>query len=201
MKYRHATGRYPEAMSELAARTDNRSGILASVTLEVLLPDLSDLSYDDVLAVRSSHVESLSRFRLEMARIAADLESTTLDRDLHEECLNQVAKTVIPAVQDLEADISQSRIEQARHILAAAGSTKPLVPFALAALGPLPLYAAALVSAGIISLDAALELKAARVNRKANGLAYVLDVAGSKRVAPQDAWNRFAAVSRIVGGD
>ena len=209
MKYRRALGleavvasaKGHEAMSELAIRTDTRSGILASMTLELTLADVAALSYQDILDAREAHGDSLARFRFEMTRLASSIKATKLDRELYGECREVLARDVLPALRELEAELRQSKISRLRSMLSVGNSIGPTVPFVVSAFAPIPIFAAALVSAGILTLEAALELRSAEVTHKNNGLAYVFEVSHKSLPTPSEMWSRHAEMgARFVGG-
>lgn len=194
-KYQSAASRNTASLYDYVRRIDTRSGLLASITLDILLPNIAYDHLEDVLQLRERFRDHLEAFRLIMMRLAADIKATVADPEFVSECKEVVTATIMPELLELQRSVRLSRLKVFGTIARKAMSLKPTVPFIISAFTPLPLYAAALVSAGVITLDVALETYLERQKLvHNNGLAYLLDVSPSAIKLDQNFWSRSAAL-------
>jgi uncharacterized protein YbaR (Trm112 family) len=189
-----------QALTRLVASADSKSGILANYALEVLLPDLSQLSFEDILDIRQRFDESLQAFRLLVSQLAADISATVADVEFYRQCQAAVEKDILPAALELGKEMRLSKARVIKRVMDSAASFKPAVPFVISAFAPLPIYAAALVSAGIMTFDVAMDTYLSRKNRLYNnGVAYILEASGQPIKVDTLLWNRSAAIKSRYG--
>lgn len=189
-----------QALTRLVAAADSKSGILANYALEVLVPDVARLSFEDILEIRQRFNESLQNFRLRVSQLATDISATVADVEFYRQCQAAVEKDILPAVLELSKEMKLSKAKVIKRAMDSAASFKPAVPFVISAFAPLPLYAAALVSAGIMSFDVAMDLYINRKDRLYNnGVAYILNASGQQVKVDNLFWSRSAAISSRYG--
>jgi uncharacterized protein len=189
-----------QALTRLVAAADSKSGILANYVLEVLVPDLSQLSFEEILEIRHRFDESLQSFRLRVSQLAADISASVADAEFYRQCHATLEKDILPAVLELSKEMKLSKAQVIKRAIDSAASFKPAVPFVISAFAPLPIYAAALVSAGIMSFDVAMDVYINRKNRLYNnGVAYILNSSGRPVKVDNSFWSRSAAISSRYG--
>ena len=193
-------GQNVKSIQEFVAKVSTKSGMLANYILEIAVPNLEVQSIEDILEIRERFKDHLQLFRLKMVTLASEIKTTIADREFVEHCENIVAKDILPVVLDLQKRIQLSNLRVLREFVKNVASLKPTIPFVLSAFTPLPLYSAALVAAGIVSLDTALNLYLDRKDLlHNNGLAYLLDVQQGDLRVDDSLWNRSAALAAKYG--
>jgi hypothetical protein len=152
-------------------------GALGIDVLDIELPALDDVSFEDILSMRAKLGDNLREFRVALAKFA-DFSSTEFwSEEFAQECRDIATLKVSPAVQELRKALDQSRdkvILEAFKKVRTAQAAIPLVATFLA--GIPPIYALA-ISAGLITAEAFLELYFSMKGiRAGNSLTFLLDV-------------------------
>ncbi len=93
-----------------------------------------------------------------MRTLSSEIQGTIADIEFYEQCQKTIQKEIVPTLLDLQKKLKLSRLKILKDFSKNALSVKPTVPFIISAFAPLPLYAAALVAAGLISLETALDM-------------------------------------------
>lgn len=154
---------------------DVKSGHVAYRALESL-PDLSALSYEDILEVRSSAHDELERFRATIRRYASSLASQPYEPEFVEALERLISSEINPSILELRAKLSTSGDKVLQRIFKKAQSKEALIPFAVSMFAHLSLPASLLISAAMIGLDAAIdEYFEKREIREANGLSFLFN--------------------------
>lgn len=185
-----------EVITQFVGEARSRSGMLGHIALEVLLPNVDFENLEDVLELRDKFRDHLELFRTKISSLTAALKGTIVDEEFYKDCQRVIATDLIPELLELQKHIRMGRIKALKKFVSSTLSLKPTVPFIVSAFAPIPLYAAALVAAGIITLDVALDYY---LERKQlfynNGLAYLLDVGQGQLELKGDFWGRSAALA------
>lgn len=187
------------AMQEFVAKAATKAGILADFALEIGVPNIDYAELEDVLTIRDSLRDELAPFRLTMLKLAAQIKQTIADPEFVRECEQVILKDIIPHLQELERKARLSKLKLLRAFANNLLSLKPTVPFVVSALTPVPLYAAALVAAGIVTLDTALQTYIERQELLYNnGLAYLINV-NQSTIKSSTLWSRSSALLERFG--
>jgi uncharacterized protein YbaR (Trm112 family) len=72
-----------EAMERLVARSHVKSGVLANYTLEILLPDVATIPFEEILAMRENFADALHLFRLKIAQLAGEMKYSVADPEFY----------------------------------------------------------------------------------------------------------------------
>ena len=165
--------------ARLRERLLNARGIaprLAQRVLQLALPDVSDLSCDDILELRYQARDELARFRSTILGIshAAALNANE-DELLHD--LGIIAETeVLPAMHDLERKASDSKLRVFKSLLGAMKNPTSYAPLIASVFHQVPAHLALLISLGVMGMDAALDMVAAKRELTHNGLYFLLQL-------------------------
>lgn len=185
-----------KAMLSFVAKSNTKSGMLTNFMLELLVPNLDYMNLEDSLELRERFSDHLQLLRLRMRTLSLEVKGTIADVEFYEHCQRIIQKDIVPAVLDLQKKIKFSKLKLLAGFTKNMLSLKPTVPFIISAFAPLPLYAAALVAGGIITLETALELY---VERRSlvydNALAYLLDINSQGIKIDQSFWGRSEALT------
>lgn len=188
------------AMDNLVADVHTKAGILATYTLELLVPNIEARTLEETLEIRERFKGSLELFRLKMVTLATKLKRSALDPDFSAECQQFITAEIMPVLLELQKQIRLSTGKVLRELSEGTLSLKPTIPFVISALSPLPVWAAALAAAGILTLESALKLYLEREQATYNnGFAYLLNVQGGSIRVDQRMWSRSGALLRSRG--
>jgi hypothetical protein len=131
------------------------SSTIALRVMELHLPELELHSFEDVLELKHRMTDELERFRYEMTKFAADIQTTPIEESYIKEIERIIAMKVNPAKGEIEAKLRGMDMKFAGRIIKGAkAGTIPIVATLFAGV-PLP-YVLAL-SAGVITLEALWE--------------------------------------------
>jgi hypothetical protein len=154
-----------------------KAGLLAHRVLEPL-PDLSLESYDDVIEIRESAPDEFSRFRLEIAKLAATIRSAEYGADLFDEVDNTIAHDVNPAIAELRRKLDQSKSRIIQRIWKRGIGGTAGIPFAVGLFSGLPPALCLLASAVVVGVDIAIDTYLERKEiRGSNAFAFLFNAA------------------------
>ncbi len=192
-------GANTRTMQEFVARAATKAGLLADFVLEVALPNVDYADLQDVLELREYFRDDLTVFRNSMVAMAAKLKGTITDPEFAEEAQLMVTSEIMPALVELQRKVRFSKLKLLREFVSGLISLKPTVPFVISAFTPVPLYVAALVAAGVMTLEAAIKQHIEKQELLYNnGLAYVFNLDRSGLGEPE-LWSRSSAWAARYG--
>lgn len=164
------------------AKRSARAAFLVKEVLCETLPDFENLSPHSLLEFREKHIDSLHKFRVEMARLAALMELEIWEKDLENEVANIIDSQIKPALLQLKTELETLKLEFASQQLSSipnlsSNIAQVGVPFILSLFSGLPITAALGIGIGSITLTRIIDYYAKRRNKKVkNTLAYLLDM-------------------------
>lgn len=186
-------GANTRSMQEFVAQAATKAGLLADLVLEVALPNVDYTNLHDVLELRDYFRDELGVFRDSMVAMAARLKGSIADPEFLEEAQLLVASEIMPGLAELQRKVRFSKLKLLREFVSGLMSLKPTVPFVVSAFTPVPLYVAALVAAGVMTLEAAIKQYIEKQELLYNnGLAYVFNLDKSGLGTPK-LWSRSSA--------
>jgi hypothetical protein len=143
-------------------------------TLNLSVPNLSKLSFEDVLEVRSRLSDELTAFKVYMKNFQLDLLQTYDDKFISLKSNELVKLKIMPALDDLKRKLEGLNVNIPVKILQEVKDPKSYSPLLLTFSNNFATSYAVLVSLGIISLSTALEYTTNKKEIKSNGLYYLL---------------------------
>jgi hypothetical protein len=165
-----------EFLDSLAPSLDYKTHGLGQRIIETSVPNLSGFSWEDILEIREHAHDELAHFRIEVAKLATDIEGAYGSDAFEREADVILAKTVNPAVHELELKLKMSRLEMLQQSFKKAQALKPVIPFAVSFFFNVPLILALVIAAGVAAADVTLE---AHLNKRklknSTGLSYLLN--------------------------
>ncbi len=179
----HYCGGDSSALSAWKAKQQMRKYVSAVKLIEVVLPNLETLNVDDLLEIRLKLGDELGLFRSEVDSLSSQLKCEVLDIEFERELDMQVRQKVVPSIEQLKRRLELADKKIGLKLIKKLQSPQPVIPFLISAFSPIPLYAALLVSAGIITLEVAIEtyLEKSEI-RNTTGLSYLLNFSKKPRV-------------------
>jgi hypothetical protein len=163
-------------LDALAPSLDFKAHGLGQRIIETNVPNLAGFSWEDILEIRAHAQEELAHFRIEVAKLATDIQSAYGSDTFEREADIILAKTVNPAVHELELKLKMSRLEILQQSFKKAQALKPVIPFAVSFFFNAPLILALMVAAGVVAADVALEAYLNKRKLKSStGLSYLLN--------------------------
>jgi hypothetical protein len=163
-------------LDNLAPSLDYKAHGLGLRIIETRVPNLVDLSWEDILEIRAHAQVELAHFRIEVAKLATDIQGAYGTDTFEREADTILAKTVNPAVHELGLKLRMSRLEILQDAFKKAQSLKPVIPFAISFFFNAPLILALVVAAGVAAADVALEAYLGRRKlRSSTGLSYLFN--------------------------
>lgn len=137
------------------------------------LPALKGAHIEDLLEFRDENKDALNRLKVEMGKLATDIQSSYWDPDFQKEVIDLVDSKVKPSIEEVRIS-TESAKEKLIRIFKRGATISPLPIVATVAPGCIP-ELALMASAGVVALGEYLEyLKNKRV-RQRNGFAYLFD--------------------------
>ena len=158
--------------AEYRKRLNLGAATLGIRVLEEFLPKFHFERIDDALEARCKLDDRLSAFREAMLALAADIQESPYDETFMERVERTIASRVRPAVRNLENEIQKSRDSFVSKCLR--NIQTGAIPIAASIFAGLPTEAVIAVSAGVLSLGAAMETYREIKRVKANGLTLLL---------------------------
>ncbi len=143
---------------------------LGMEVLETRLPDFELSSYENVLELRGQLRESLIGFRMEMARLAAKVESEPWEKGYQTELARIMTGKVQPSIQELEKEAEALRYRRVSRWLKDALRPGTSIPLVAAFYVGVPTWAAAGLAAGVLTLRNYFEMRAEQAEFDKNGL-------------------------------
>jgi hypothetical protein len=163
-----ALEKFPDYRREL----DLKAATLALRVLEIYVPKFEFSTFDDALETRERLRASLENFRSQMAAFAAQINATPYSKDLLREIENTVAGKVRPAVDALENEIQKSKDSFVMKVIRNAKTGS--IPIVASMFAGLPASAVLGLSAGILTIEAAIETWQEVKRHKKNGLSLLI---------------------------
>ena len=152
---------------------------IAFDTLRINLPNISKLSFEDILELRLQTKPELEKFSFELEKLQFELHS-----EYSQEFINTNAKDIVkykvqPSVDELMKKIDSSDFKFLRTLLTEIKDPKSYAPLLTTAFGDVPSHIAMLCSAGFVSISTMLDLIEKRRQTKElkdNGFYFLLDL-------------------------
>lgn len=153
---------------------DIKNDLTAQNIISETVPALTGASMQDVLEFRDENKDSLEAFRVQMGKLATEIQTNFWDSDFQKEIIDVVDSKVKPSIEDLKASAETTKEKLAR-IFKRGAEISPLPIIGSIAPGCIPELALA-ASAGVLALGEYLEYaKRERVKRR-NGFTYLLNM-------------------------
>jgi hypothetical protein len=152
---------------------DVKNDLTAVNIISETIPALNGASLSDLLEFRDENKDCLERFRIEMAKLATEIETNFWDTDFHKKIVDAVDSKVKPSIQNLKDSVESTKARLAR-IFKKGVTIAPLPVVASVAPGCIP-ELALVASAGIFALDEYLENQKRKKTRRKNGFAYLFN--------------------------
>lgn len=144
--------------------------------IRVNLPDVSKLSFDDVLAVRHELNDELLSFRHEMA----DIHEGLLDRYeplyIAANAQDFVERKITPALEDLNGKIRHARTGVLKKLFDELRNPMAYTPLIGTFFDKIPLHMATMASLGLIGISTAWDHVRNMDQIRNNGLYYLIDL-------------------------
>jgi hypothetical protein len=151
---------------------DIKTSTLAMRVLEDYLPTFSFESFEQILEARYKLQEQLTMFRQAMASFAAEIDESPYQPQFHRRIEEILASKIRPAVEALKTEIQKSRDAFiVRFLKNAQTGSIPIVALMFAGL---PASAVIAVSAGIMTMEAAITTYREIKRTRRNGLSLLL---------------------------
>jgi hypothetical protein len=138
------------------------------------LPDFELHSYEDILAWRDLLHDNLISFRLKITEFIVKIESKPWDEKFLEELKLIFRGQIEPSIEQLKKEAAGYKYKNISTFLKSTLSVKPLPLLATAIIG-VPAPIAIGIAAGVITLDAAIEMKKDQLKLQENGLTLLLN--------------------------
>lgn len=149
-----------------------KAATLAVRVLDTYLPRFRFASFEDALETRHRLRGSLENFRSQMLAFAAQIEAIPYSKDLLREVENTIATKVRPAVEALETELQKTRDGFLTKVIRNAQTGS--IPIVASMFAGLPAEAVLGLSAGILTLEAAIETWRDSKRLRKNGLTILL---------------------------
>ena len=169
-----ALEKFPDYRREL----DLKAATLALRVLEIYLPKFEFSKFEDALETREHLRGSLENFRSQMSAFATQIKETPYSKDLLREIENTAVGKVRPAVEALEKEIQKSKDSFLMKVIRNANTGS--IPIVASMLAGLPASAILGLSAGVLTIEAAIETWQEVRGHKKNGLSLLLGKAARR---------------------
>jgi len=150
---------------------DIKNDLTAVNIISETIPVLENASIPDLLEFRDKNKRAFKRFRIEMGKLATEVEGNFWDSDFYKKIVDVVDSKVKPAIEDVKAS-TESCKEKLARILKKGAMISPLPIVASVAPGCIP-EVALIASASIVALDE--YLNSLKRTRQKNGFSYLFD--------------------------
>ncbi len=171
LRYAYAKSQVPRDSQVL--QHESASSILDILKLNV--PDVSSLSFEEVLDIRSATRDELLGFQYEMDKLSQELTGNLAATDLVRFGDELTGRTRW-ALNQLESKIRSSNLGVLRRLFERILSPKSYVPLLATITADLPKHLALLASLGLISVATSLDLAAERAKVSENGFFYLFQL-------------------------
>jgi hypothetical protein len=151
---------------------DLKAATLAVRVLDTYLPKFKFATFEDALHARERLRGSLENFRAQMSAFAAQISATPYSKDLLREIENTVATKVRPAVEAIDTEIQKTKDAFITKLVRNAQTGS--IPIVASMLAGLPAEAVLGLSAGILTIEAAIETWREAKRHRKNGLSLLL---------------------------
>ena len=153
---------------------DIKTDLTAQNIISETVPVLTGASIQEVLEFRDENKDSLKAFRVQMGKLAAEIQTNFWDSDFQKKIIDVVDSKVKPSIEDIKAS-AESTKEKLARIFKRGAEIAPLPIVASIAPGCIPELALAL-GAGVLALGEYLEYEKRRRIMRRNGFAYLLNM-------------------------
>lgn len=158
--------------SDYRRELDLKAATLAVRVLDTYLPKFKFATFEDALHTRERLRGSLENFRAQMSAFAAQISATPYSKDLLREIENTVATKVRPAVEAIDTEIQKTKDAFLTKLVRNAQTGS--IPIVASMLAGLPAEAVLGLSAGILTIEAAIETWREAKRHRKNGLSLLL---------------------------
>lgn len=146
---------------------------------KINLPNISKLSFEDILELKEKSKPELQKFSFELEKLQFDLQNQYSHEFINTNARDIVKYKIQPAVDELVRKMSSSDFSFLKTILSEIKDPKSYAPLLTTAFGNVPGHIALLCSAGFVSVSAMLDLieKRKQIKElKENGYYFLLDL-------------------------
>jgi hypothetical protein len=152
-----------------------RTSFLASEAIRIALPCVERLTAEKVIKIRSKCSDELHRFRIEMAKLAAEMEALPWHEKFDDEVSRIVDAQIQPAIVELENELKKLQRELGIRIVEKTIGAAPL-SLATSLFMGLPIEIALAAGVGAGTLLQLLDYWHQKKSVKSNGIAYLLSL-------------------------
>jgi hypothetical protein len=152
------------------------SNNLAVMTIKYFVPNVSDLSFEDILKIRYKAKDELIAYRTYMDDMNNKITGDLSQSEVYEYTNNIIENKIQPSITDLQRKISSANIRVGQTFLDEIKDISSYTPILGSLITNLPIQLSLLVSAGIISAKTLLKAKEEKNILKSNGLYYLYDL-------------------------
>lgn len=152
---------------------------IAFDVLKINLPNISKLSFEDILELKEKSKPELQRFSFELEKLQFSLQSEYSMDFINTNARDIVKYKVQPSIEELMKKINSGDFKFLRTLLAEIKDPKSYAPLLTTAFGNVPSHIAMLCSAGFVTISTMLDLIEKRKQNnelKENGFYFMLDL-------------------------
>jgi hypothetical protein len=157
---------------------DLKTATLAVRVLDTYLPRFKFATFEDALEARERLRAPLENFRSQMSAFAAQIDAAPYNKELSREIENTVAAKVRPAVAALETEVQKTQDAFLTKVVRNAQTGS--IPIVASMFAGLPAEAVLGLSAGILTIEAAIETWREAKRHRKNGLSLLLGEAARR---------------------
>lgn len=201
VKYAYNNEAFKKFKNELK-NTDELLPYIAQDVLKIMVPDVSTLSFEQILELRFQLLEQVARFQEEIGKLTYTIlnEKSYADENIN---LNEIVKYRIkPCIDDLEKKAKHSPLRIMKSFVQILKNPKSYVPFLGSVFDQISKQVAFFLSLGLVSTETALNYFHERKELSQNGLYYLIDLSKSiKKMKRLDEYPTFLKPVRISNYD
>lgn len=167
---------YLKGLSEIGDIKKPIGKDLAVMTIKYFVPDVSSLSFEDILEIRYRANDELLEYRSYMDEMNKNMVDKCESAEIYDYANNYIEKQIQPSVRNLQRKISSSNIRVVQTFLDELKDVNSYIPIIGSILTKLPMQFSILATAGLISARTIMKMKEEQYELKNNGLYYLYDL-------------------------
>ncbi len=152
------------------------NGNLGVKTIQQLVPNVSSLTFEEILEIRYKCNDELLSYRSLVSQMNEQLISTMEFEKISKDINAYVNTKIGSSLKELEQKILKSKISVGRYFIEGLKDIKSYTPFIASLFLNVPAQISSLLSLGLIGIGAYLKWKENNVDIKNNGLYYLYSI-------------------------